>query len=34
MQEIMASESFYDEMERIYAPENEKTFCWASGSII
>lgn len=23
MQEIMASESFYDEMERIYAPENE-----------
>jgi len=26
MQEIMASESFYDEMERIYAPENEKRF--------
>ena len=26
MQEIMASKSFYDEMERIYAPENEKRF--------
>ena len=26
MQEIMASESFYEEMERIYAPENEKRF--------
>ena len=26
MQEIMAAESFYDEMERIYAPENEKRF--------
>ena len=26
MQEIMASESFYEEMERIYALENEKRF--------